>query len=441
MPKDKGECPCFESQIGARPPVGGPMEISPEAYELLRNASIPSEFKEVVREVIPNVAMPYPPDLESRATSSEIDMTSVEMPILRVSIPPVEMPVPSVPVSWPEMSTADRVVNTFHLTDLTLDLSGVVHMTPGLHDLALSTLAPIVLNLPALWGTGQLYFFQDGPPPDGEEEEDDDVAEPPKTCDTEFVSDRRSRDWYRNNGFGEKLKCPETRTKTIPGTKSLPIYCAIAGAQWTEAEVREKFEKARVWFSRYCISLRIKEVPLQQDESGQFSTALARTNAQGQAQYESQVRKIYEHLWNNRMGRPRGFLLLLFVDPFNKVAYDRVEVDTSGNFADIPVILITSADKASSHIVTHELVHGLGKGIIRGSPPRSIRWVDAPNTSAPESVANGNNTWLEGGCREEMGNAVRRSSSVPLMKSDTAPMDWASYIQYLKLSKSIRPTS
>lgn len=136
MPKEKGECPCSDCQIRARPPVGRPMEISPEAYQLLRNAAIPSEFKEVVRKVIPNMAMPYPPDLESPATSSEIDMTSIEMPTLRVSFPPVEMPVPSVPVSWPEMSTSDRGNNAFYLTDLTFDLREVGHMTPGLLQLA-----------------------------------------------------------------------------------------------------------------------------------------------------------------------------------------------------------------------------------------------------------------------------------------------------------------
>jgi len=130
------------------------MEISPEAYQLLRNASIPSEFKEVVREVIPKMAMPYPPELESPATSPEIDMTSIETPTPRVSIPPVEMSIPSVPVSWPEMSVSDRGIQAFYLTDLTLDLSRVAHMTPHLRNLAHLPLAPIVSNLPAFWGKG-----------------------------------------------------------------------------------------------------------------------------------------------------------------------------------------------------------------------------------------------------------------------------------------------
>lgn len=237
-------------------------------------------------------------------------------------------------------------------------------MTPALRDLALYPLVSVVLNIPALWGMSQLYFFQDGPPPNGEEEEDD-VVEPPKTCDAEFVSDRRNRDWYRNNGFGEKLPCSETRKITIRGTKSIPIYWAVAGGQWTEAEVREKLDKARTWFARYCISLPIKEVPLPPDETGRLSTILAMADAESRAKYDATVRKAYHDLWNKRMKRPKLFLLLFFVDPFKEVVYNKRPVDVSGNFADIPVILITRADKTSAHIVTHELIHGVREDALR----------------------------------------------------------------------------
>lgn len=408
MPKEKGELPNSEQPIGDKSLSKAPVKISQEALELLSRATIPTEFLRVVREFIPqdfsaSVETEGPP-IKMRRPETLVD-PEPEMPNeswpneplepqLEMSVEPdgeeVAWTTHQAPPGLPEEIPREELAETFYLTDLKLDLSRVAYITSGLNTLALSTLSPIVLNLPAFWGIGQVYFFQDGSPPDGEDEEDDDVEEPPKTCDAEFVSERRNRDWYRNNGFGEKLRCPQTRKIMIPGTKSIPIYWAIAGTQWTDAEVREKLEKAQAWFLRYCISLRIKQVPLQQDASSRFSVDLARANTEGEAKYTAKVREIYKQLWENGMKRRRRFLLLLFVDSFNKVAFDTAKVDTSGNFAKIPVILITSADKTSAHIVTHELVHGLGKGAIRGSPPTSVPWVDAPGTKMPESVANGN---------------------------------------------------
>lgn len=134
MPKEKGECPCSGSQTGARS-LGGPMEISPEALELLRTETVSLEFRNALRELVPNISMPSPAELDVTPTSSRVDMTSIEMPV------------PPVPVSWPEMARSDRGIQAFYLTDLTLDLSRVAHMTPGLRDLAYLTLSPIISNL------------------------------------------------------------------------------------------------------------------------------------------------------------------------------------------------------------------------------------------------------------------------------------------------------
>lgn len=132
MPKEKGECQFSDNRTGAESSVRRPMEISPEAYQLLRNATIPSEFKDVVREVVPPMGVASAAEMEGTPTFPGIDMPSIERPTPQVSIPPVEMPVASVRMPWPEMSISDRDIKAFYLTDLTLDLSGVAHMTPGL---------------------------------------------------------------------------------------------------------------------------------------------------------------------------------------------------------------------------------------------------------------------------------------------------------------------
>ena len=146
MRKEKGECSCSERQTGARTSGRRPMEISPEALELLRRATVPFEFKEVVREVVPDMGITPPSKMEETPTFPGIDITSIEAPTPWVSVPLVERPAATVPVSWPEMSTSGMGGNAFYLTDLTLDLSGVAHMTPGLLALSFSTLSRIVNN-------------------------------------------------------------------------------------------------------------------------------------------------------------------------------------------------------------------------------------------------------------------------------------------------------
>lgn len=152
MAKKRNESSQLKGLAGAGSPPRRSLEIFPKALELLGTAAIPLEFKHVVREVISPMDMLRPPELEGTPTFPGIDMTSIETPTPRVSLPPVETPVVTVPVSWPEISTSDRGVNAFYLTELTLNVSGVSHMTPGLRDLAYSTLAPIVLNLGAYCG-------------------------------------------------------------------------------------------------------------------------------------------------------------------------------------------------------------------------------------------------------------------------------------------------
>lgn len=101
MPKEKNKCSCSENQPGAGNPAGGPMEISPNALELLWHATVPIEFDAAVRE----------------AMSAQINVVPTGATALHAPL-----------TTWPERIPWDMGSEAFYLNDLVLDLRGVVHM-------------------------------------------------------------------------------------------------------------------------------------------------------------------------------------------------------------------------------------------------------------------------------------------------------------------------
>jgi hypothetical protein len=82
------------------------------------------------------------------------------------------------------------------------------------------------------------------------------------------------------------------------------------------------------------------------------------------------VEALFEAVWKTRLHSPDKSLLLLFVDQFAEIKYylkSNAINSVSGNFWEIPAILLRSNDKGASHIVTHELIHGPGKPITKDS--------------------------------------------------------------------------
>lgn len=127
-------------------------------YPLLRGTLLPAEFTAVVQEEMPDVEIMSLPTLEESPSPFGINETSLEQP--QVSAPPIEMLVPVGSVSWPEMPIANRDVNAFYLPDLTLDMTGVAHMTPGLRETAFSKLSLLAFNLPAFQQMGQTLLLR-----------------------------------------------------------------------------------------------------------------------------------------------------------------------------------------------------------------------------------------------------------------------------------------
>ncbi len=248
-------------------------------------------------------------------------------------------------------------------------------------------------------------------------------------CKAPFVSNRMvPEQWYRDNGFGDPVKCEEPKTKDLKRGTSIPLYWVIAGKTWKDDEVKEKLDAAKDWFDIYCIKLDFREIPIKANERKNLIALVNKHNGEKGEAFANDAREALLTLWTANLKKPKPkFLMILFVDEFTEVKYSNAVVNVSGNFEDIPLILITHADSGSKHIVTHELVHGLGKALgSQDGKPHSER-----------SKTSDNNTWNEGGCTKEMGNAARTTPTVPMTKSDKAPMDWASYWEYAKGAQTI----
>lgn len=128
--------------------LGGVAHLTPGLrYPLRWDALFPAKLREIAREMGPDSGMVYPPALAEPPSSFRMKEALLEQP--QVSIPPVKMPVPIGSVPWSEMPTPDRNVNVFYLPELTLDITGVAHMTPGLRETAFSRLSLLAFNLPA----------------------------------------------------------------------------------------------------------------------------------------------------------------------------------------------------------------------------------------------------------------------------------------------------
>ena len=106
------------------------MKISDEAIEMLRRAAVPEPFNDLVHEMLPRTCCEELPGARAISAVRPTAIASA-MPWAR------EM------AFW--------AGNTFHLTDMRLDLSAVSHRTPGLQELASAPLSPLIYNQLSCW--------------------------------------------------------------------------------------------------------------------------------------------------------------------------------------------------------------------------------------------------------------------------------------------------
>jgi hypothetical protein len=266
---------------------------------------------------------------------------------------------------------------------------------------------------------------------------------PPTTCGGLFVSSRQTPLFYKKFStvkvgkgrikFGAIVACKAPKTVPVPKSVSIPIFWTVLSSTWSRQQAQKKIAEARRWFAQYCISLTLYEVNFNPDDPAALTKQLNEANDAGIDDYAKKVKEIYRKIWDGRLGRPSQFLLVLFVDKFEgrfKEVGRTLTVNVALNVPKLPVILIPEKEIKSTHVLTHELLHGLGKQQWKRSG--NIVTTTPFGDSAPRD-----NAWSEGGCANEMGNSQREDPGKPLLKRLAAPMDWATYYQFWR-SNTIR---
>ncbi len=253
-------------------------------------------------------------------------------------------------------------------------------------------------------------------------------------CDPQFLSQRRAASWYPAHDFGPQTKCSEPKKKRVPDTVSIPIYWLIVGEQWQRGDASARLDEAARWFTKYCITVPRYEVSVTPADLTAYRRLLTTNDTGGNGKaYAAAAIEVLDRAWTNRMRKPNEYLLILFVDDFQAVEYTTGRVNSvSGNFDTTPLILIPKKDANSAHIVTHELIHGLGKEI---NNKRSVAFVGGDV----------DNTWGEdGNCAHgappaipDMGHPSRSAATGAFQNGDDDLLDWASYWEF-KRKKNIK---
>ena len=274
----------------------------------------------------------------------------------------------------------------------------------------------------------------------------------PAACRPEFVAQRWNPGQYQANQFFPSTEeCGRNQPpNNLKQRESIPIFwlnlstrrnnAAGNAIGWSDDIARNKMQEATDWFATYCIDLTVKKVAMIANRLNSMRAAMTAAIEgqpfQGNAVTVESVSDSLNHqLYEQELRKPRKYLLVLFTDAFQNVRFggpDSRINRVAGNFEGIPVILVPDPpDSGSTHIITHELIHGLGK-VLAGQ--HSFAYLqDSPrlgNPTAEQISMSRKATWDEGGCSFDMGNAGRSDQDSPMNKPNTDKMDWASFWQF-----------
>jgi hypothetical protein len=253
-----------------------------------------------------------------------------------------------------------------------------------------------------------------------------------ETCSPEFLFNRRSNGFYNVETGGrvtQKRACNAPLAYPVPRTLGIPIYYANLSTgpnSWDQPSIETKIDEAKAFFERYCITLQIDTVPVNQREVVDFDQRF-RANNPNPGAAANIAKGACDALWG-RKGKPQEVIFVLFVGDFGQIKYgDRID-DISGCFSKVKCALIESVpDKESDNIVTHELIHALGQ--VQGA---DLAW-SIPGGDQKE------NTWNHGSCLDEdMGNIPRGNPGVSVDLAATRLLDYAAWVQFYKYSKTIK---
>lgn len=281
---------------------------------------------------------------------------------------------------------------------------------------------------------------------------DEDGAPVAGGCRPDFVAQRWRPEQYRANGFTPSAEqCGRNKPPAdLKQRESIPIHWLSLSTRrqdpngesigWSDDIAGAKMREAIAWFAGNCIELDVKKVDPAANRlnamRGAMDAAIGGRPYQGEAVTVAGVAEsINNQLYERELRKPRKYLLMLFTDAFQNVRFggpDSRVNRVAGNFEAFPVILVPDPpDARSTNIITHELIHGLGKVLIGR---HSFAYLQAlpqlGNPSAERISLNRQATWDEGGCAFDMGNAGRTDQDTPLAKPNSDLMDWASFWQF-----------
>ncbi|MCE7913505.1 MAG: hypothetical protein DYH15_02245 [Nitrosomonas sp. PRO4] len=274
----------------------------------------------------------------------------------------------------------------------------------------------------------------------------------PAACRPEFVAQRWNPGQYQANQFVPSTEeCGRNQPpNNLKQRESVPIFWMNLSAKrndatgnaigWSDDIARDKMQQATRWFASYCIDLDVKKVAVAANRFNRMREAMAAAIEgrlfQGDTVTVENVSDSLNHqLYERELRKPRKYLLVLFTDAFQDVRFggpDSRVNRVAGNFEGIPVIVIPDPpDSDSTNIVTHELIHGLGKVLAGQHSFAYLQDLPQLGNPAPERISMSRKaTWDEGGCAFDMGNAGRSDQDSPMQKPDSDKMDWASFWQF-----------
>lgn len=330
-----------------------------------------------------------------------------------------------------------------YFKDYQVNLSQAIHQTPGLVGLANRSLYELIYYgafLQRGW-EGLAYI--------GEEICCYPRQEP--VCTPQFTPARLKlypNNWYHNNRVIKKKgkefakipkntkiikECQAFTANIMLNTKTRPVFWDIIGNKWTADAAQVKITEAVEWFSKYCITVDARQIKMlkPQKQVKKFQQSLP--------DFDKTLKR-FEKIRKKSVApnAKQAAFAILFIDaiPAPGVQYRGNSKDTdrggrftiAGNFGEIPLILIPHAtDADSKNIVTHELIHALGK-----------KFASTSKTINPETYKTGKNSENyeanagHGKCSgNDMGNSSRTRLRPVFNNADNRLLDYASYAYFV----------
>lgn len=261
-------------------------------------------------------------------------------------------------------------------------------------------------------------WAQEEPVPGSKEEPNITISPPKEACTSNFCYGVPKFPAYPKPGF--KTCDPPAEAVKRKGCTTIN-YIYAPGSVWErDGDARRELSRAQAWFAKYCIYLTFQHVPVTDQK---FRAVFMKHYADFQARYPKQVntagmQEFYQKfiIPLYKLGGGGNQTVVMFFDRYVFYSNERVNsqgvftgrsVESSGTHLALNAIGIHKGDKDDPYIVTHELIHALGK---KGGNPGTYSWNH------------------DSSCKNAMSLVARGSISDPLGLTGSHLLDLAEYV-------------